>query len=119
MKKEFIKAYKPYLENWTGNVSVFQNFDEFIEENIFIPPKILLVGEKGVGKTTIMDLFPGETIIELDDDLVETIQKPIDFIDKQCLAHHMQLYNSNNNKKEKENEHINRIRKTNQLGRVN
>jgi len=89
MKNEFIKTYKPYLEHWTGNVSVFRNFDTFIEENIFIPPKILLVGEKGVGKTTIMDLFPGETIIELDDNLVETIQKPFEFVDfkeiKECI----------------------------------
>ena len=89
MKKEFIETYKPYLENWTGNVSVFKNFDDFIEENIFIPPKILLIGEVGVGKTTIMDLFPGETIIELDGNLIETIQKPIDFVGikdiKQCV----------------------------------
>ncbi|MFX1447183.1 MAG: carbon-nitrogen hydrolase family protein, partial [Promethearchaeota archaeon] len=95
MKKEFIETYKPYLENWTGNVSIFKNFNDFIEENIFIPPKILLTGEKGVGKTTIMDLFPGETIIQLDDDLTETIQKSIDFIDmkdiRQCLIREIDL----------------------------
>ena len=101
MKKEFLQIYKPYLENWTGNVSVFQNFDEFIEENIFIPPKVLLVGEQGVGKTTIMDLFPGETIIELDDDLIEIIQKPINFIDfkdlKQCVIREVDLEELVNN----------------------
>ncbi|MFX1477053.1 MAG: carbon-nitrogen hydrolase family protein [Promethearchaeota archaeon] len=95
MKKEFIKTYKPYLENWTGNVSIFQNFDDFVEENIFIPPKILLAGEKGVGKTTIMDLFPGETVIELDDDLSETIQKTVNFVDikdiKQCVIREIDL----------------------------
>ena len=106
LKKEFIQIYKPYLEKWTGNVSVFSDFDEFIEENIFIPPKVLLVGEKGVGKTTIMDLFPGETIIELDDNLTEIIQKPINFIDfkdiKQCVIREIDLEelvnNSNYNK---------------------
>ena len=40
-------------------------------------PKMLLIGEEGVGKSTIMNLFPGETILELDDDLNEIIQKPI------------------------------------------
>lgn len=37
----------------------------------------MLVGEKGVGKTTILNLFPGETVLELDEDLIEIIQKPI------------------------------------------
>ncbi|MFX1419420.1 MAG: nitrilase-related carbon-nitrogen hydrolase [Promethearchaeota archaeon] len=95
MKKEFIKIYKPYLETWTGNVDVFNSFDDFVEKNIFIPPKILLTGEKGVGKTTILDLFPGETIIELDNDLTEIIQKPIDFLDikniKQCIIREIDL----------------------------
>ncbi len=95
MKEGFIKKYKPYLENWTGNVSVFDDFEEFIEKNIFIPPKILLTGEKGVGKTTIMDLFPGETVIVLDDDLNEIVQKPIDFLDlkdiKQCVIREIDL----------------------------
>ena len=95
MKNEFIKRYRPYLENWTGNVSIFQDFDEFVEKNIFIPPKILLAGENGVGKTAIMNLFPEETIIELDDDLIEIIQKPITFIDfkgiKQCTIRDIDL----------------------------
>ena len=75
MKNEFIKRYSSYLEDFSGMVSVFDDFDEFIEEHIFIPPKILLIGENGVGKTTIMDLFPGEKILELDEDLNELIQK--------------------------------------------
>jgi predicted amidohydrolase/signal recognition particle receptor subunit beta len=95
MKGEFIKKYKPYLEKWTGNTSVFNDFEEFIEKNIFIPPKILLAGEMGVGKTTIMDLFPGETVIALDDDLNEIIQKPIDLLNlkglKQCIMREVDL----------------------------
>ena len=42
------------------------------------PLNILLTGESGVGKTTILNLFPGEIILELDDDLNEIFQKPID-----------------------------------------
>ena len=77
LKSEFIKRYRKDLLNWDGEVSKFQDMDGFVEDNIFIPPKILLVGDNRVGKTTIMNLFPGELIIELDDDLNEIIQKPI------------------------------------------
>ena len=77
LKEEFVKRYRPKLEEWSGDVTIFENFNEFVEKNIFIPPKILLTGEDGVGKTTIMNLFPGETVLELDEDLNEIIQKPI------------------------------------------
>ena len=77
MKDEFVKRYYSSLEKWTGDVTIFREFDKFVEEQIFIPPKILLVGEDGVGKTTIMNLFPGETVLELDEDLNEIIQKPV------------------------------------------
>ncbi|MHA1292589.1 MAG: ADP-ribosylation factor-like protein [Promethearchaeota archaeon] len=77
LRREFIRRFRDTIENWTGDISQFQAFDEFAENNIFIPPKILLVGEDGVGKTTIMNLFPGETVLELDEDLNEIIQKPI------------------------------------------
>jgi len=77
MKKEFIKRYKPQLENWSGNISIFREFDKFIEEKVFIPPKILITGELGVGKTTIMNLFSEELVVELDDDLNQILKKTI------------------------------------------
>jgi len=77
MKNEFIKRYKNDLIYWDSDIAKFEEFDEYIEEKIYIPPKIILVGEEGVGKTKIMDLFPGELIIELDDDMNEIIQKTI------------------------------------------
>ncbi len=77
LKKEFVSRYRKQLENWTGEVSVFEDFDEYVERNLYIPPKILLVGEPGVGKTSILNLFPGETVLELDEDLIEIIQKPV------------------------------------------
>ncbi|MFX1269463.1 MAG: hypothetical protein ACFFAK_16000, partial [Promethearchaeota archaeon] len=41
------------------------------------PPEILLTGEKGVGKSTILNLLPGENILEIDLNLNEIIKKPI------------------------------------------
>ncbi len=77
LKNEFIGRYHDDLINWSCDARIFEPFDEFVEANIFIPPKILLVGEDGVGKSTIINLFPGETILELDDDMNEIIQKLI------------------------------------------
>ena len=42
------------------------------------PIRILLTGEKGVGKTTIMNLLPGETILKIDNDLNEILQNVIE-----------------------------------------
>ena len=45
---------------------------------IIEPLRILLTGETGVGKTTIMNLLPGETILKLDNDLNEILQSSVD-----------------------------------------
>jgi len=103
MKNEFIKRYRPYLENWTGKTNVFEDFDDFVETYIFNPPKILLTGVHGVGKTTILDLVPGERIIELDDNLKQIIQKIAELSDlkdiNKCIIREIDLeelvYNSN------------------------
>ncbi|MFX1409503.1 MAG: nitrilase-related carbon-nitrogen hydrolase [Promethearchaeota archaeon] len=95
MKKEFIVRYRSLLKNWTGNISIFKDFTNYIEENMFIPPKILLTGEDDVGKTTIMDLLPGDTIIEIDDNLNEIIRKTINLFDlkeiKQCIIQEINM----------------------------
>ncbi|MFX1571459.1 MAG: hypothetical protein ACFFB0_01820 [Promethearchaeota archaeon] len=77
LKMEFMKRYRHDLENWDYDIRKFKSFDEFTEKQIFIPPKILLVGEVGVGKTTIMNLFPGDTVIKLDEYMNDIIQKTI------------------------------------------
>ena len=41
------------------------------------PPNILLTGVNGVGKSTILNLFPGEIVLEIDDNFNEIIQKSI------------------------------------------
>jgi signal recognition particle receptor subunit beta len=106
LKKEFIKRYYYDLKNWDSDVSKFEAFDEFVKNHIFIPPKIILTGEEGVGKTTIMNLFPEELIIDIDEDLNEIIQKTIELynfenikectlieINTQDLVDHPKVYN--------------------------
>ncbi len=78
MKQEFINRYSNLLESFSGCVSDFDEFNEFVEKNIYIPPKILLVGQLGVGKTSILNLFAGETVLELDVDLNEIIEKTVE-----------------------------------------
>jgi signal recognition particle receptor subunit beta len=89
MKSEFIKRYSSLLKDWSGNTSIFKSFDNFVENEIVIPPKILLLGSKGVGKNTIMNLLHGENLLEIDENLNEITQKIIDLpflIDiKQCV----------------------------------
>ena len=77
LKTEFMKRYRDDIVNWDSDIAKFEEFDNFVEKRIFIPPKILLVGENGVGKTSIMNLFPGEIILELDNDMNESIQKTV------------------------------------------
>lgn len=77
LKREFLRRFKLESSNWSRKIKKIKEFDEFIESQIYIPPKILLVGEDGVGKTTIMNLFPGDTILELDSDMNEIIQKRV------------------------------------------
>ncbi|MBD3253916.1 MAG: hypothetical protein GF383_02435 [Candidatus Lokiarchaeota archaeon] len=78
MKKQFIQKFESKIKNFTGCVNDFDRFDEFTEKHIYIPPKVLLVGEDRVGKTTIMNLFPGDTVLKLDEDLNEIIEKDIE-----------------------------------------
>jgi GTPase SAR1 family protein len=72
-----MKRFRSDIINWDSDIAKFETFDDFVEKRIFIPPKILLVGENGVGKTSIMKLFPGDIIVELDNDMNECIQKSI------------------------------------------
>jgi len=78
LKLEFFKRYRDDLQNWDYDIGKFDSFDEFVIKNVFIPPKVLLVGTAGVGKSTIMDLFPGETVIKLDEDMNDILQKSIE-----------------------------------------
>ncbi len=76
LKEEFYKRLTK-----VGNSVKIDDFDDFAINQIYVSPKILIVGESGVGKSTIMNLFPGETILELDNDLNETIEKTVNLTD--------------------------------------
>ena len=80
--KQLTKLGKP-----VGNSIIIEDFDEFAFDQIYVPPKILIVGESGVGKSTIMNLFPGETILELDNEMNETIEKAVNLTDLKGIAH--------------------------------
>jgi len=77
LKEEYLKLFKKGLEKGKVENETLEEFTDFIEKQIFLPPKLLLVGEEGVGKKTIMDLFPGDTILELDDDMTEVVEKTV------------------------------------------
>ena len=77
LKQEFIKRYKFESSSWNKKIKNIKEFDEFTEKYIFIPPRILLIGEDGVGKTSILNLFPGDTVLELDDNFNEIIEKEV------------------------------------------
>lgn len=103
LKNEFIKQYRENLINWDGDISKFEKFDDFTEKNIYLPPKILFVGEDGVGKTTTLNLFPEELILELDDDLNEVMQKSINLSNfkriKKCHLRELNIEELVNNPK--------------------
>ncbi|MFX0030714.1 MAG: hypothetical protein ACFE8B_15990 [Candidatus Hermodarchaeota archaeon] len=101
LKTEFIKQYRENIVNWDDDVSKFEKFNEFTDKNIYLPPKVLLIGEDGVGKTTILNLFPGDLLIELDDDMNEVIQKSIKLPNfkriKKCLLRELNIEDLINN----------------------
>ncbi len=86
IKEEFFKRFKKGLGTEKDQTAQIREFSDFIESHMIIPPKILLVGETGVGKKTIMDLFPGETVLELDDDMTEIVEKTVKISNLQGIS---------------------------------
>ncbi|MFW9896453.1 MAG: hypothetical protein ACFFD7_11660, partial [Candidatus Thorarchaeota archaeon] len=86
-KNEFMNKYSAILPNWNDNISLFNDFKEFIKKNIYIPPKILITGEKGTGKTSILELLPGESILDIDDELNEILKKKVDLNETGYIKH--------------------------------
>jgi hypothetical protein len=78
VKDEFIKRFaQEFNKKWNGDVKIFKSFNEIADKILVIPPKFLLIGNRGVGKTTIMNLFPGDIVISLDEDLNDVVKKSV------------------------------------------
>ena len=94
LKEEFSKQ-QTKVGKPVGNSIIIDDLDDFAISQIYVPPRILLVGEIGVGKSTVINLFPGETILELDDDMNEMIEKTVNLTDlkgiNQCVLREMDL----------------------------
>ncbi len=85
LKEEYCRQ-QTKLGKLGGNSIKIEDLDDFALDQIYVPPKILLVGEAGVGKSTIMNLFPGDTILELDNDMNETIEKTVNLTDLKGIS---------------------------------
>ena len=103
LKAEFMKQFREDIINWNGDISKFDVFDDFFGDHLYLPPNILFIGEEGVGKTTLLNLFPGELLIELDDDMNEIIQKTLKLTDfkriKKCTLRELNIEEVINNPK--------------------
>ena len=77
VKNEFHRMFADQVKNWNGNVTIFRPFDQIVDELIALPLKIVIVGEPGVGKSTLFDFFPGEGILSLDENDNEIYKKSV------------------------------------------
>nr|MDO8108753.1 hypothetical protein [Candidatus Sigynarchaeota archaeon] len=77
VKAEFHRMFADQIQHWNGNVTIFRPFDQIVDELIMLPLKIVLVGEPGVGKSTLLDFFPGEGLLTLDDNDNELYKKSV------------------------------------------
>ncbi|MHA1715690.1 MAG: Rab family GTPase [Promethearchaeota archaeon] len=78
VKNKFCEMFADKLKDWNGNLSYFKPFDDVIDDLIAIPLKIILVGEPGVGKSTILDFFPGDAILSFDDADTAIMKKQVE-----------------------------------------
>ncbi|MHA1792413.1 MAG: GTPase domain-containing protein [Promethearchaeota archaeon] len=78
VKNEFYKMFGEQLKNWNGNTTIFRPFDDIIDDLILLPLKLVLVGEAGVGKSTLLNFFPGESILIFDENDNAVMKKIVD-----------------------------------------
>jgi small GTP-binding protein len=64
IRVKFIKRYGEILQSgaWTGNRTMFNDFEREIDETILGAIKICIIGTGGVGKTTLLKLICGQNI---------------------------------------------------------
>lgn len=77
VKEEFQTMFADQLKDWNGNVTIFRPFDAIIDDLILLPLKIVIIGEPGVGKTTLLDFFPGEALLTFDENDNAILRKSV------------------------------------------
>jgi small GTP-binding protein len=76
IRAKFIEKYGELLASgeWSGNRSIFTNFEREIDDTILGSIKVCLIGTGGVGKTTLLRLICGK---EIDLEYIPTINVDI------------------------------------------
>ncbi|MBD3185397.1 hypothetical protein GF325_01105 [Candidatus Bathyarchaeota archaeon] len=78
VKDEFYEMFGDQLKKWSGNMSIFRPFDEIVDDLILLPLKIVIVGEANVGKSTLLNFFPGEAILSFDENDNAIMKKSVE-----------------------------------------
>ncbi|MHA1682545.1 MAG: GTPase [Promethearchaeota archaeon] len=78
VKGEYYKMFGDNLKAWNGNMSIFKPFDEVVDDLILLPLKIVIIGEADVGKSTLLNFFPGEAILSFDDNDNAIMRKSVE-----------------------------------------
>ena len=86
----FIEKYGEIIRKgtWTGNRAIFADFERVIDDTILGAIKVSIIGDPGVGKTTLVHLICGE---EIDLEYVPTINADITSFDGEDLGIHRSL----------------------------
>ena len=90
IRAKFIEKYGEIIRTgtWTGNRAIFADFERVIDDTILGAIKVSIIGDPGVGKTTLVHLICGE---EIDLEYVPTINANITSFDGEDLGIHHSL----------------------------
>ena len=90
IRAKFIEKYGEIIRRgtWTGNRAIFADFERVIDDTILGAIKVSIIGDPGVGKTTLVHLICGE---EIDLEYVPTINADITSLDGEDLGIHRSL----------------------------
>jgi small GTP-binding protein len=90
IRAKFIEKYGKILKQgtWTGNRAIFTEFERVLDDTILGAIKVSIIGEPGVGKSTLVKLICGE---EIDLEYVPTINANITGFDGEALGVHRSL----------------------------
>jgi small GTP-binding protein len=90
IRAKFIEKYGELLASgeWSGNRSIFTNFEREVDDTILGSIKVSIIGVGGVGKTTLLHLICGK---EIDLEYIPTINVDITSINGEELDIHRSI----------------------------